>query len=305
MLMEKIDVFIPAGSPKPIKVGTGFKLLNRNYSELFEATGKENKAFIEFNGKSIISRVIETLDKSSRVSSITIGGQSKETLPLNISKPVYYVEGGETTFETVINILNFYHTWDNLPNYIMNVSSDLPLLKPEMINKIVESIDDNSDKEFYWNIIVAEDVYKNYPEIKKIPLKLIEGEFRFGDLHIMKPEVMKGREEIVEKIIGNRKKVTTVARYFGIGNMIKYIFKRLSFEDLKKTVLKRANFDAAVMITEFPETCIDLDYRSDLENFEKWLKAEPRKFHANEQVIILDNKADLERYLSSRNLNKK
>ena len=305
MIMEKIDVFIPAGSPKPIKVGTGFKLLNRNYSELFEATGKENKAFIEFNGKSIISRVIEILDKSSSVASITIGGQSKETLPLDISKPVYYVEGGETTFETVINILNFYQTWENMPKYIMNVSSDLPLLKAEMIDKIVTSIDSNSNKEFFWNLIVAKDVYEHYPEIKKISFKLIEGDFRFGDLHVLKPDVMKGREEIVEKIIGNRKKITTVARYFGIGNMVKYVFKRLSFEDLKKTVLKRANFDAAIMITEFPETCIDLDYRSDLENFEKWLTVEPRKFDSSEKVIILDDKADLEKYLASRNLNKK
>ena len=300
--MKQIDAFIPAA------VGKGTRLegesVQKNYSELHEVTGVANKAFIEFNGKAMLRYIVDTLLQTDSIKSITIAGQTKESFPVDASKPIYYVEGGDSTYDTFLSVLKFYHTWETLPELVMNVSADVPLIQPVMIDRMVHAIDLEDKRELYWNLILAEDVEKYYPEVSKVPFKLREANFRFGDLHILDPDVVNGREETLEAIMGNRKSVWSNIKLVSISGIFRYILGRLRADDIRVRVEKQFGLHAAMMITEFPEPCVDLDYAKDLENFKRWLSEKPRVVPEGESVAILDNTADLYHYLESRNYEK-
>jgi hypothetical protein len=296
-----IDVFIPASVGN---IDKERKKIRDNYSRMQTATGVTNKVLIEFGGKPMLQHIVEAVDGAEEVGSITIAGQTRDSFPITTVKPLHYVPGGNTPFETFQEILKFYRTWETPPTHIMNISADIPLVTSDMIDKVARVVEEQPQYAFYWNLVLAEDVLKYFPEITKVPFRTREANLRFGDMLVFRNEAVDDEILLIlNELIGNRKNVLSSIKFLSIRAIIRYLFGRLTFDYMRHRVKSEFNLDTALLLTEFPEACIDLDYIEDVEKFRKWLTVEPRD-SSDEQALVFTSTAQFEEYLKSRNYKK-
>jgi len=276
--MVTIDAFVPASA--------GEKEKHKHYHELMEIAGVGNKALIDLHGKPMIAHVLEALDASESIRSITIFGLQPEDIGIDLTKPVDFLQGGSTSFDTLRIATEHFKSKKEVPNYILNISSDIPLITSEMIDRAIAGVDFDSGLELFFNIVTSNDLYRLYPNAKKVAIKLREAPILTGDFHIFSPYVLEGREEALEAIMGNRKSVFGVIRVISFRYIFRYLLKRLTIDDISSRFKKLFDLDAAFLLSEFPETCIDLDYPTDIEKFKDWMGQGSRKLDSEKAYTI-------------------
>ncbi len=272
----QIDAFIPAGE------GENFN----HYDHLLNEAGVTNKALIKIAGKPMISYVLNALDVAEHVKSITIVGLNEEDLGIKIAKPVEFIEGGKTTFDSVLAALSHFTSKSKTPEYTMAISCDIPLITGEMIDRYIETIDWSKDKEYYFPAVWKKDFDKYYPNVTKVPLRLKEGKLFSGDLHIFKPTVFLRHKDALQEILANRKKYWKLVKIVSFRHIIRYLLGRLSLNIIEDRIKSIYDLNGAYAIFSYPEVCADLDYIEDLPLFEELCSKPPRKLNSEDNVTI-------------------
>jgi CTP:molybdopterin cytidylyltransferase MocA len=272
----QIDAFIPAGE------GENFE----HYDYLLNEAGVVNKALIKIAGKPMISYILNALDEAKHVKSITIVGLNAENLGIKISKPVEFIEGGKTSFDSVLAAVTHFTTKSKATEYIMAVSCDIPLITGEMIDRYIETIDWSKDKEYYFPAVWKKDFDRHYPNVTKVPLRLKEGKLFSGDLHIFKPSVFSKNKDTLQDILANRKKYWKLVKIVSFRYIIRYLLGRLSLNIIENRLKSIYNLNGAYAIFSYPEVCADLDYIEDLPLFEELCSKPPRKLDSEDNVTI-------------------
>lgn len=276
-MVHKLDVFVPAGTGESLS----------HYSQLLEAAGVKNKSKIRLNGKQLIDYVVEAIDNAEITNSITIGGLTKDDLEYSPKNLVQFIEGGGTSFESYYKAAKHYLSLPDPPEYILTVSSDVPLITSEMIDRAVSAIDLNLDLDVYFQIVWHSDMLKRYPNASKIPIKLKEGWILASDMVVMRPEVIERYKTIIQNLMAHRKSVFSFIRIVSFRYIIKYKLKRLSFHDIFRRFADRYGLRGAFWVTEFPEPCIDLDYFEDLQKFQTHILTYPRLLEDDEKAYLI------------------
>ncbi len=286
MLEGAIDAYIPAGRGEVLG----------NYKVLLDAAGVDNKALIDLNGKPMINYVIEALDKSRYIRSITIFGLTSDEIDIETTKPLAFSEGGDTTFNTLKKALNYFQYKEDKPEYILTASCDIPMITYEMIDNICEKVCLDDDIELYYNTVWHSRIAELYPEVTKVPLKLKEGDLVFGDIHIFSVDVLDKGDRLctVNRIMMNRKNFGAVIKFLSIKYFLKYLIRQLTLKDAGTRIMKVFDLKAGFLLCNIPEVCADLDYAKDLETFKKYSKLPPRKLTEIDTVEIL-TKEELEK----------
>ncbi len=274
--MQQIDVMIPAGEGEKLS----------HYSPLLDQARVNNKALIKITGKPMISYVLKALDEASSVRSITIVGLKKEHLDVEVSKPLQFIPGGDTTFDTVINGVKYFLAKEEPPEFIMSVSCDIPLITGEMIDRYMNTIDWSTGKGYYFPLVWKDNLLKHYPRVTKKAFKVKGGDFFGGDVHIFRPELVLENEEGLQQFLGNRKKFFKLVRIISLRNIFRYKFGWLTLNIIEDIFKKQYGLNGAYAIFAFPEVCADLDYVEDLSLFDELCSKSPRKLTENDIVTI-------------------
>ncbi|MFX1254411.1 MAG: cytidylyltransferase domain-containing protein [Promethearchaeota archaeon] len=277
--MKQIDVFVPTGKSRHIG----------RYKAILDYANVDNKALIPLNGKPMIYYVLEELNKSKTVKSITIAGLTKEDISFEIQKPLEFIEGGISAFDTFERGMKHFISKKEPPKYILNVGSDIPLVTSEMIDKIVASINENNDIDVYLNITMYEDFKKSFPERRKTKTNLKRGPIAGGDLNVLTPYIIEGKSgKTLRRIFKYRRSTLHMVRIFSPKLIFRYLLKSLSIEDIIKLAEKKFNLKGAAIITSFCGQCADVDNVEDITIMEEWLKKPKYKLSAKDSVIITD-----------------
>lgn len=272
----QIDAFILAGE------GEKFD----HYDYLLNEAGVINKALIKIAGKPMISYVVKALDEAEHVKSITIVGLNSENLGIKIAKPVEFIEGGKTTFDSVLAAVSHFTSKSKTPEYIMAVACDIPLITGEMIDRYIETIDWSKDKEYYFPAVWKKDFDQYYPNVTKKPLRLKEGKLFSGDLHVFKPYIFSRHKDTLQEILANRKKFWKLVKIVSFRYIIRYLLGRLSLNLIEDRLKSIYNLNGAYAIFSYPEVCADLDYIEDLPLFDELCSKPPRKLNSEDNVTI-------------------
>ncbi|RMG19999.1 MAG: hypothetical protein D6732_29240 [Methanobacteriota archaeon] len=270
---QKIPAYIPAGSD-PNKV-----------DPLCQAAGVENKALIPLAGRPIISYVLEALDKAERIESITIVGLDEKQIDIQTEKSLNFIPSSGTNFDTAMKAVNYFTSLQNPPQYVLSLSSDIPFITHEIIDRninLAEKIGKKFEKktgkpiELFYPFVPKKIVEKRFPQATKRFRKFTEGVFATGDFFVYSPQAALKPEaqQVAHAIMKNRKNILKILGGFSLIAIFKYLFGRLSLEtDVKPTLKRVMNIELETLISKDPEICVDLDYPEDLEKFEYLIKA--------------------------------
>ncbi|MDH5402070.1 MAG: hypothetical protein OEY49_06230 [Candidatus Heimdallarchaeota archaeon] len=275
-MTKKIDVIIPADKGK---------VTPAHYIPLLEASGVDNKAFIDLAGKPMLYHVLEAVENAKFVNNIYITGLTESEIDFKFTKHVEYLPGGgDNTFDTLSSTIYYLLKKENPPEFICNITSDIPLITSEMIDNTIESIDWSLDADVYYTMISRKALYDKYPDVHKKPLSLTDGVFFGGDVHIFRPEAIIGRESYLRTLMERRKKFVGMARLMGPWNTFKFAFKKTSMRDITRKIWQLMGLKWAIVFA-YPEFIMDLDYLDDLELF-KTLCSDKSKL--NDNLIKID-----------------
>lgn len=233
-------------------------------------SGKENdynKALICVNRKPIISYVLDALKESKEIDKIAVIGPRKDLLSLIEDKSFKILEQEDSLLENLEKGISFLDS----EKRIFISSSDIPLITPFCIDEFLKKCQ-KEDFEAFYPIMKKENILKKYPDTQRTYVKLKEGHFCGGNFVMINREIFQKRKDLFKEAIKNKKNIIKLAKFFGLGTILKFLFKVLTLRELEEKVSEIIGFKVCAVEISCPEAMIDFDKRSDLDLIEKNLK---------------------------------
>ncbi len=241
----KVDVLILAGA--------------RNEGPLREYSPVTHEAFIEIADIPMVEYVINAVKAAHHTDRIAIVGPRSEIERSVHQKVDLIIDSGNSMIENIQSGIREL----NSQGYVFLISSDIPLIKSEVIDEFIESCQEEK-ADIYYPIISREDNQAKFPTAKRTYVRLAEGTFTGGNMVLIKPEVLNDTLYWLEKAITWRKKPWKLSRLLGVKIIFKYLIGSLSLEEIERRVSEIIGYKGLGMITEHPEVGFDIDKPSDL-----------------------------------------
>ncbi len=227
---------------------------------LTEQEGVDNKAFIEINGRTLLSYTLEALRAVESVDRVVVVGPAEKLAPLIEPYNILVVnEQGEIPE----NILAGFKALRPAKHFLV-VSGDIPLLKAEAVDDFLLQCSPY-ESDFYYPIVSKEVNDKRFPDMKRTYMGLKDGMFTGGNLFLVNSEKTEEALPRVRKFIELRKSPLRLLAALGFGFVLKFISKRLTIVELENNIPRLLGISGKAVISDYPEISTDVDKISDLE----------------------------------------
>lgn len=251
---DKINVLILAGTrPKGDPVA--------------QAEGKSSKAFVEVDGRPMIDQVLDTISTWPSVGEIILSmpkseidsGQSALLRDFTRHNKIKRVETGTTPCRSIMLAMEGIPT----NNALLVTTADHPLLTHDILNEFVDE-SWRTSADFTAAIAETDMVEQAYPQVKRTRVPLTDGAIGGCNLFLFKTPQARNVVKFWRKVEENRKKPIRMARTIGLGILVRFVFKKLSRDHLRKTLEKKTEAKIALPMMSNPHAAIDVDKKEDL-----------------------------------------
>lgn len=148
--LTSMDAIVMAGGiPKP-------------EDPLYEFTQGEPKALLDVAGKPMVQWVLDAISGTESVERVVLISLPEEA-GLTCSKPVTYLPDQGGLLENVRGGIEKAVEINPEATHVLTVSSDIPMIKSEMIDWMVKE-NSGSDLELYYTVILREVMEKRFPD---------------------------------------------------------------------------------------------------------------------------------------------
>ncbi len=233
----------------------------RNQGPLKEVSTSNHEALIKIADKPMVEYVIKAANQAKYTGNIIVVGPRDELEKSIQEKVDLFVESGESMKENVFKGLKSL----DKNNYILLMTSDIPLITANVIDEYIITCLKDSKADLYYPIIPKENNISKYPTVKRTYFHLAEGIFTGGNMVIIKPEILKESDVILDQAIAWRKKPWKLSKLLGMKFILKFVMHQLSIDEIESKVTKITGCKGHFMITNHPEIGFDVDKPSDLE----------------------------------------
>jgi hypothetical protein len=193
---------------------------------------------------------------------IVIGLSSKSGV--TCKKPIYFLSNQGRMLANIVTGVNKYLELNKQNKYVLIVSSDIPAIKPEMVDWLVETCMQTND-DLYYGVCPRDVMEKRFPDSKRTYTKLKDIEVCGSDISISHVRMATEHLDMWEQLIGNRKSPLKQASIIGLDTFFQVRFRRISLEDLVKKVSSRIGIKGRAITWTHAEPCMDVDKPHQLE----------------------------------------
>jgi GTP:adenosylcobinamide-phosphate guanylyltransferase len=246
---------------------------------LYAYSNGDSKALIDVAGKPMVQWVLDALGDARHVDNVIVVGLSAKN-ELACKKPLYYLSNQGRMLANVVAGVNKSLELDKKTKYVMVVSADIPALKPEMVDWLVDTAMQTKD-ELYYGVCAREVMEARYPESKRTFTKLKDIELCGADMNITHVRMTTEHLDLWESLIGNRKSPLKQASLVGLDTLFQVATRSIGLEDLVEKVCKRIGIKGRVIMWPHAEACMDVDKPHQLEIMRADLEKQKRKIAAD------------------------
>jgi molybdopterin-guanine dinucleotide biosynthesis protein A len=217
------------------------------------------KSLIEIGGRPMISYVMGALKGCPDLDEVIIA------LPEGADRTPFedfterIVEG---TSGVVDAIYKSVHILGEI-GYILIVSSDAPMIHSEAINEFLRNCQ-KEKAEIYYSVIRREVTEKVFPGTRRTYMRLKDGTFTGGNIHLVKKAAFVRNMSIGERLFNLRKHPLALISLLGLGFVLRYFTGRLDVEAVENKAGEILGAKVKAIITRYPELGIDVDKPEDL-----------------------------------------
>ena len=230
---------------------------------LYEFTQGEPKALLDVAGKPMVQWVLDAISGTESVERVVLISLPEEA-GLTCSKPVTYLPDQGGLLENVRGGIEKAVEINPEATHVLTVSSDIPMIKSEMIDWMVKE-NSGSDLELYYTVIPRDVMEKRFPESKRSYTLLKDIELCGGDLNMIRASTVHSNVDLWDQIVAARKSVFKQAALLGYGNLLLLLSRQLTLDGAVKRVTKKMNITGKAVISPYAELGMDVDKPHQLE----------------------------------------
>ena len=230
---------------------------------LYEFTQGEPKALLDVAGKPMVQWVLDAISGTESVERVVLISLSEE-VGLSCSKPVTYIPDQGGLLENVRGGIEKAVDINPEATHVLTVSSDIPMIKSEMIDWMVKE-NSGSDLELYYTVIPRDVMEKRFPESNRSYTLLKDIELCGGDLNMIRASTVHSNVDLWDQLVAARKSVFKQAALLGYGNLLLLLSRQLTLDGAVKRVTKKMNITGKAVISPYAELGMDVDKPHQLE----------------------------------------
>ena len=230
---------------------------------LYTYSHGDPKALIEVAGKPMVQWVLDALGGSKRVDNVIVVGLSPKS-GVTCTKPLYYVSNQGRMLTNIVTGVNKVLEINKKAQYVLVVSSDIPTLKSEMVNWLVDTCMETKD-DLYYGVCPRDVMEARFPDSKRTYTHLKDMDVCGADINLTHVRMATEHLDMWESLIGSRKSPLKQAGIIGLGTLIALFTRRLTLEDAVQRVCERIGIKGRAIVWSHAEPCMDVDKPSQLE----------------------------------------
>jgi len=242
---------------------------------LYTYSNGDSKAMIDIAGKPMIQWVLDALSDAKQVDNVIVIGLSPKS-GVTCKKPMHFISNQGRMLANVVAGVNKALELDKKTQYVLVVSSDIPTLKPEMVDWLIETCMETKD-DLYYGVCPKDVMEARFPGSKRTYTHLKGMELCGADINVSHVKNATEHLEMWEALIGNRKSPLRQAGIIGFGTLLGLLTRQLTLEDAVRRVAGRIGIKGRAIVWSHAEPCMDVDKPHQLELLREDLAKQQRR----------------------------
>jgi GTP:adenosylcobinamide-phosphate guanylyltransferase len=230
---------------------------------LYTYTQGNSKALLDIAGKPMVQWVLDALSTAKSIENVILIGLSAKS-GVTCAKPLHFLPNQGRMLSNIVTGVEKSQEISPKNEYVMIVSSDVPGIKPEMIDWLAETCLQTHD-DLYYGVVPREVMEARYPNSKRTFTRLKGMEVCGADVNVTHVNMAHEHLDTWQQLIGNRKNPLLQARVIGLDTLFQLLFRQLTIEDIIKRVMARIGVRGRAIIWEHAEAGMDVDKPHQLE----------------------------------------
>ncbi|RPJ28794.1 MAG: hypothetical protein EHM33_03360 [Chloroflexi bacterium] len=242
---------------------------------LYTYSHGDSKALIEVAGKAMIQWVLDALGDAKRVDNVIVVGLSSKS-GVTCKKPIYFVSNQGRMLANIVAGVDKALELNKKSQHVLLVSSDIPALKAEMVDWLVDTCMETKD-DLYYGICPRDVMEKRFPNSKRTYTKLKDIELCGADINVIHVSMATEHLDLWESLIGSRKNAFRQASMVGWDTAFQLATRSITLDDLVEKACRRIGVKGRAIIWDQAEPCMDVDKPHQLELLREDLEKQQRK----------------------------
>src|ERR1700752_2500810 len=230
---------------------------------LYTYSHGDSKALIDIAGKPMIQWVLDALGDAKHENNVIVTGLSAKS-GVTCRKPLHFLSNQGRMLANIVTGVNKSLELDKKNKYVLIVSSDIPAIKPEMVDWLVDTCMQTKD-DLYYGVCARETMENRFPDSKRTWTHLKGMDVCGSDISISHVRMATEHLDMWEQLIGNRKSPLKQASIIGFGTLFSLFMRQLTLEDAVARVSNRIGIKARAIVWPYAEPCMDVDKPHQLE----------------------------------------
>lgn len=230
---------------------------------LYAYTQGRPKALLDVAGKPMAQWVLDAISGAQSIDRIVIISLSEKD-GIHCSKPVVFVPDQGGMLQNIRAGVQKVLELNPAARHVLTVSSDIPALRAEMVDWLIEATRED-DCDIYYTVITRQVMETRYPTSKRSYVHLKDVEVCGGDMNVIRASTVTKNEELWERILAARKNAFKQAALLGYDNLLLLLLRQLTMDSAVRRVTRRMDISGRVVFSPFAEVGMDIDKPHQLE----------------------------------------
>lgn len=242
---------------------------------LYSYVKGDAKALVDIAGKPMVQWVLDALSDSQRVDNVIVVGLSAKN-QLSCKKPLHFLPNQGRMLSNIVAGINKSLQLDKKSKYVLIVSSDIPAIKPHMVDWLVDTSMQTKD-DLYYGVCPRDVMEARYPGSNRTYTRLKDMELCGSDINLCHVRMASEHLELWESLLGARKSPLAQASKLGLGLLFALVTRQLTLEAAVTRIGERIGIKGRAIVWQYAEPCMDVDKPHQLELMRADLSKSQRK----------------------------
>ncbi len=242
---------------------------------LYAYSNGDSKALIDVAGRPMIQWILDALGNSKTVDNVIVIGLTAKS-GLTCKKPMHYISNQGRMLANVVAGVNKSIELNKKTEYVLLVSSDIPALKGDMVDWLVNTAMETRD-DIYYGVCPQEVMEARFPTSHRTYTKLKDMQVCGADVNIIHVNQVTQHIDTWEKLIGNRKSPLRQAAVIGWDTLFQLFTRQFTLQGLVERASARIGIKGRSIMWSQAEPCMDVDKPHQLEIMREDLAKQMKK----------------------------
>ncbi|MGZ9164320.1 MAG: NTP transferase domain-containing protein [Anaerolineales bacterium] len=230
---------------------------------LYTFSNGNAKALIDVAGKPMVQWVLDALGEAKNVDNVIVIGLSSRS-GVTCKKPMHFLSNQGRMLANIVAGVNKALELNKRNEYVLVVSSDIPTIKPEMVDWLIETCMQTKD-DLYYGVCPKDVMEARFPGSKRTFTHLKDMDVCGADMNITHVRMATEHLDMWEQLIGSRKSPLRSASIIGFGTLFKLATRQLTLDEAVSRVCQRIGIKGRAIVWPYAEPCMDMDKPHQLE----------------------------------------